>query len=718
MTATAASSARPLTERAVEALRRAGNPFRNYFARNPDDEVCARFHVAELYAPQREQLLGVVDLYRYSPAMHSEVVPVLGNKGAGKTHLLHSIKHGPEGAWQLLVTPGTYQKDSEFLEYLLFQLIDTLLGGGKQKNTRPLDYVGEMVVRGVFGASLVALTPAQRLEAFPAPGLGRWVQRLGLGTSQATERVQWLIDCLGKPVALPFQPGAVRKACGEAGMEPNRALELVLAHVDRTEPRNTAGLMRRYVLEGFARAVFLGDEGDLATFLTYGFAELDFQVRPTRQDLVLALFKVLMNVLQSLRVPVVFAFDQLEDLLLARRSDDAHRVAEAFFAGIVQAMHQLDGIAFLIFAERGLWNRFVPSLDGYIQDRLNNPIHLPSHGTLHSLKLEAPEPELVRQVVEARLRPALEQLPGFEQLPLAFPFTPEQVERIARTEPTLRDMLQQFRQLYDNVVFKKTEEASGGRPAAEAVTPEETPRVAELAPVVRSVVVVQTPEQAPAGVPVLPPTAATANRPSPAELWEQEVRSARRKLEPDGALTGATREIQLGLGAFLKLANEHGVKVGPWRVSHVVPEWTFGEHPTFGALSVAHWVCKGGQPWKVGVGLFMGRGPAKPRDLSIKLSALEVEPAVVDYLILLRPEDDLSLTGKSKACWQEAERKGRHARLEPLSLEALATLYAVPRVLAALTESLPEGQPLPNLADLLQEMCEKLLEQVCLPVQG
>ena len=95
-----------------------------------------------------------------------------------------------------------------------------------------------------------------------------------------------------------------------------------------------------------------------------------------------------------------------------------------------------------------------------------------------------------------------------------------------------------------------------------------------------------------------------------------------------------------------------------------------------------------------------------------------MEPVVIDHLILLRPEDDLSLTGKSKACWQEAERRGRHARLEPLSLEAFATLYAVPRVLASLTESLPEGQPLPNLADLLQDRCDKLLEQVCMPVQG
>ncbi len=135
-------------------------------------------------------------------------------------------------------------------------------------------------------------------------------------------------------------------------------------------------------------------------------------------------------------------------------------------------------------------------------------------------------------------------------------------------------------------------------------------------------------------------------------------------------------------------------------------------------LSIAHWVCKGGQPWKLGIGLFLGRGPAKPKDLQTKLAALEVEPAVIDHLILLRPEDDLALSGKSKTLWQEAERRGRHARLEPVSQEAFASLYAFSRVIATLTESLPEGQPLPNLADVLQEKCEKLLEQVCMPVQG
>jgi hypothetical protein len=714
-------SSRPLSERALEVLRRAGNPFRNYFARNPDDDVCARYHVPELFARERDQLLGVVDLYRYEPTTHSEVVPVLGNKGSGKTHLLHSIKHGPEGAWQLLVTPGTYQRDTDFLEYLLFQVIDTLLGGGRQKNVRPLEYVGEALARNLLRAALGGLSPAERLQLFPVPGLGRWARRLGLGGSQAQERTQWLVDTLARP-APAATGGSLRRACEEAGVDANRAFELISARVDATEAHNTAGLMRRQILQGFAKAALLGDEADLASFLTYGFAELEFQVRPTRQDLVLALFKALMGVLHELRVPVVVAFDQLEDLLLARRSDDVHRTAEAFFAGIVQAMHHLEGISFLVFAERGLWNRFVPSLDGYIQDRLNNPIHLPEHGTLKALRLEAPAPDLVRRVVEARLQPALEALPDFADLAPLFPFTAEQVERVARTEPTLRDMLQQFRHLFDLVVFGPgVEERSRPETITETISdavlatlPEEEAPVNRLTeveppPAVKSLVVVETPAE--------PPVPAAA-KPSLGELWEQELRSARRKLEPEGALTGATRELQSGLGAFLQICLEHGVKVGPWRLQHVVPEWSFGEHPTYGVIGIAHWTTRGGQPWKVGVGLFLGRGSAKPRDLGTKLTALEVEPAVIDHLILLRPEDDLGLSGKSKTLWQDAEKRGRHARLEPVALDAFAALYAFPRLVAALTESLPEGQPLPNLADLLQEKCEKLLEQVCMPVQG
>ena len=556
--------------------------------------------------------------------------------------------------------------------------------------------------------ALSGLSRDEQIELFPGVGIARWARKIGLGSGQAHEQTQWLIDRLARPLT-PGSEATLRQICDECQLDLTKACALACRQIESAEAHSTAGLMRRHIHQGLARAALLGDEGELANFLTFGFAELEFRMRPSRQDLVLALFKVLMEVFLDLKIPVVVAFDQLEDLLLARRADDGHRVAEAFFAGIVQIMHQIGGICFLVFAERGLWNRFVPSLDGYIQDRLNNPVHVPGHGTLKALRLEAPPPDLVRRVVEARMRPIREELGDWAELPTIYPLTEDQVLRIARTEPTLRDMLQQFRHLYDHLVYGETTgpayEKSAESGAHQNVTPHTGLRTPDsLPPGVKSVVVVETPADAP--------------KLNLRELWEQEMRSARRKLEPDGALTGATRELQAGLGSFLQICHEHGVKVGPWRLQHVVNELAFGEHPTYGVLTIAHWTCRGGQPWKVGVGLFLGRGPGKPKDLEIKLGALEITPQIIDHLILLRPEDDLALSGKSKTLWQDAEKRGRHARLEAISLDGFAALYAFPRFLTAVNETIAAGQPLPNLADLLQETCEKLLEQVCMPVQG
>jgi hypothetical protein len=700
MTVTACE--RTLSETTLQVLRQAGNPFRNFFARNPDDDVCARYHVRELFAKEREQLLGVVDLYRATPTMHSEMIPVLGNKGAGKTHLLHSIKHGQQGARQLLVTPGTFQKDTDFLEYLLFQVIDTLLGGGKQNGQRPLVSIGEELGRRLLLRSIYATSQSEQMELFPAPGLGKWFRKLGLGSAQNLERVHWLVEQLARPAAST----PLRHLSAEVQLDADKTCELVWKHLDRTETHNTAGVMRRHIHHGLVRAALLGDERELANFLTYGFAEIEYQVKPSRQELVLALFRVLMEVFQSLKIPVVIAFDQLEDLLLVRRTEDGHRIAEAFFAGLVQAMHQLDGICFLVFAERGLWNRFVPSLDGYIQDRLNNPVHVPGHGTIKALRLEAPAAELVRRVVEVRMTQAQGQL-SLELGDSIHPFTQEQIQQIARTEPTLRDMLQQFRQLFDHLVFGEVQKAAYD---TETTTTNFTPSAAGMPGPVKSVVIVEVPAQSPA----LPRASADAF--DLRGMWQQALADAKAKLEPEGSLTGATRELQAGLGTFLQICHEHGVKVGPWRLQHVVADFTFSEHPTYGAMSIAHWVCKDGQPWKVGVGLFLGRGAGKPRDLEIKLAALDMTPSVIDHLILLRHDDDIALTGKSKTIWQEFERKGLHARLEPLRLDHFTVLYAFPRWLAALNESLPPGQALPNLADLIQEQCENLLEQVCMPI--
>lgn len=712
----------------LEALRRAGNPFRNYFARNPDDDTCARFHVADLYAAEREQLLAVVDLYRGDPTTHSEVIPILGNKGAGKTHLLHSIKHGEHGGRQLLVTPGIYQRDTEFLEFLLYQTVDTLLGGGRQRGVRPIEVVGDELCRRVLARALPEMTPSEKDRLFPATGLGRWARALGFGGLSGEERCGKLVAALAAPAPGPIMPRCVR-LLKEGGLPPSDAFAIASTYIQKTETHNTAGLMRRALYQGFCKATLLNDESDLALFLTNGFAELPFNVRPTRQDLVLALFKALMELFRGLQMPVVVAFDQLEDLLLARRGDDGPRIAEAFFAGLVQAMHQLEGICFLVFAERGLWNRFVPSLDGYIQDRLNNPVHVPDYGTIQALRLEAPPVEHVFQVVETRLRGVLAQTPNGVGLPAIYPFTNEQVTRIATSESTLRDMLIQFRHLFDSIVYDKGNLPVPAAPTADlapliqqitepppvAYETEPDPEADSEGPVqIKNVAVIldelppPLPKPMPAG-PALTPAGLL-------ELWEQEIRTARRKFEPEGALTGGTREIQAGLGQLLAYCHDHGIKVGPWRLQHVVNEWTFGEHPTYGVLTLAHWACKDGQPWKVGIGLFLARGGGKPRDLEVKLAAFDVEPTMIDHLILLRPDDDLALSGKSKAMWADAERRGRHARIEALGLDAFALVASFPRWLAVIRDALGEGQPMPDLAPMIQDKCDRLLEQVCMPM--
>jgi hypothetical protein len=299
--------------------------------------------------------------------------------------------------------------------------------------------------------------------------------------------------------------------------------------------------------------------------------------------------------------------------------------------------------------------------------------------------------------VAARLKPALEELGNeTKQCSAIYPFSDEQIARVAKTEPTLRDMLQQFRHQFDSVVY-------GHNPATmveqDPPTVREVPVSGELPPQVKSLVQVETPanpmfppmpeafppvarriatqdaidlglwptiqkpmpkiEPKTEAIPVevqqpKPPelaTTITISKTNLLELWKEECSAALVKLSPEGALTGAARELQSGLGSFLGTAHEHGVKLGPWRLTHVVPELSFGDHPTYGMISLAHWAGKAGKTWRLGIGLFLGRGPGKPRDLAVKLAAFDGEPCVLDQLILLRPSDDVAITGKSKTLW-------------------------------------------------------------------
>ena len=180
--------------------------------------------------------------------------------------------------------------------------------------------------------------------------------------------------------------------------------------------------------------------------------------------------------------------------------------------------------------------------------------------------------ELVRRVVEARLRPVLDEVPGGEALGELYPFSEEQIANIARTEPTLRDMLQQFRHLFDHRIYGPDDAHVIPVPVAtsdmeEPVTENRLSALlgndpAEDVPLtefhVKQIDVIDsTPEGLTATeLPTIDPTLLQELQPTVArkatlltsdsliELWEQEFRAAKRRLEPEGALTGATRELQ------------------------------------------------------------------------------------------------------------------------------------------------------------------------------
>ena len=123
------------------------------------------------------------------------------------------------------------------------------------------------------------------------------------------------------------------------------------------------------------------------------------------------------------------------------------------------------------------------------------------------------------------------------------------------TEPTLRDMLQQCRHLFDHIVYGQDAWNNRREPADRRYPDcgrfrDRLPADPEPDQIMFDNVALKSVAIIRAEDPVATASGAMTTS-GMIELWCQEQRSALRKLMPDGAMTGATREIQAGLGAFL-----------------------------------------------------------------------------------------------------------------------------------------------------------------------
>lgn len=664
----------------MERLRRKGNPFRQQFARNSDDAVCSLYDVAELFFDERQTIGELIDTHRGDPRLPTSVLTILGARGAGKTHLLHCLKHGQADAPRLFITPGTFrvdaQQDSSFLEYLLYQMINVLLSGGEQRGQRPAVFVGEAVVRRLLTAALSEVDDDRARSLLPSTIGRRWSRLVGVGSTMDRSKIEALV----KQLETSDQP--CEAILREARIDPVELEALVDAHLTRTERRDLKGAFRRRILLGFFRATVCRSEGELADFLTDGFADVPFVAPPTRSQLTLTLLQSLIEVIGGAGIPIAVAFDQLEELLYGRTEDEIRRSSDGFFGGIVQLMSQAPGLTVLLFAEEGLWNRLVPNLPPHILDRLHEPIHLPSRGLLRGIRLKTPTATQLARVVSRRVRRTLGTDVSVDHLPLEFPFSATFLEHLAAKETVLRLMLQGCCQRLDEM-FSSMEAPGAERVDAPSLTPGAT-------------------------------TSSTSENFE--EQWHQEVRAARRRLAPVGSLAAAAGELQAGLARWLQRCQELGVEQDDWRIESVLDAVPVGDHPSHGLLSIVHWA-KGAEIQRVGIGLWLGRGIAKPRDLETKLRVFESEPCPIDHLILVRPADDARLTGKTGQAWSAAVERHWSVRLELADLDDFAKLHSYPRWAHLLGEAQLPPSAMSKLAQFLANETGGILQRLSLPTR-
>jgi len=201
------------------------------------------------------------------------------------------------------------------------------------------------------------------------------------------------------------------------------------------------------------------------------------------------------------------------------------------------------------------------------------------------------------------------------------------------------------------------------------------------------------------------------------DRWSQEVRAAERKLKPVGSLSAATAEIHGGLGRWLQVCRMLGVEQDDWKLVGVRDHVQVGDHPVYGGLTTLEWKNDSGDTKTLGVGLWLGRGVGKPRDLEAKLAVFQKQPAVVDHLILFRPSDDVRLSGRSQTLWDEAVAKGCSLRLEAVELDALAKLHVFPAWMQQLQDSFPNDSAPEHAYVFLAEQTEDVMLRLGLPME-
>jgi hypothetical protein len=670
-------------EAAIRFLRGEENPFDAFVVPDKPAHEFSQCHVAEVHRDELERTCGAIAKYRdpdYATRRQlpeTRVLIVRGVRGSGKTHLLHVLRQRDTETPECWVCPRHFDAGFPFAEYLLSELVRTILSAEEAEGGPRLRWCARALGRRLLFESVATLGPDHwpywanpKVRVHPARSGGR---EAGSATRPAG------FEALLNQLATGSESTPLADLCADHGLSPTAALALAMRHLDRTEIGTGAAVrMRREVLLAFCELAFRDRPDRLASLLEQDFAQPDAALPPARAETVTSLLQTLTEVLAAVRVPIVYAFDNMERLLAPRGPVDLP-TAQSFFNGLAHLVDQTRGLLAILFVERGLWNQFGPAINTFADHRLRQGVRVRDYGCVWDLELKPPTPEQIEQVVRRRMRPLLARAPGGTPLPPCFPFAPEEVRQIATAGvDVLRTALLRLRDRYDEIVLPADQRL-------QVPAPEE--------PV------------APGPAPAVSPSADTLG-----QGWEEAAAAGRRRLQMSRR-TSLAQELHTGLGRWLELLADQ--LVDGWRLAGVRTAVAYGDHPTFGVVTVATWTNAQQCTFRVALAPVLGEGRAMPKDLAIKLSVLGQRPPIAEQLVVLwpvpqGPADVQQLPAATRQVWEQ-RASGPAVTLCALTLPDFAWLLGFPEWLAAhVAESRPEA-----LQGFVMERTGYLLADLC-----
>lgn len=687
-----------ISTKALDHLKGKDNPFELLVRPQLRDDNFRAQHVEELLRGDRRLLLEIIDWYRVpeyagqNSLRATRVVTVRGPRGAGKTHLLQSLIYRDDGKSQILIRPSHYATDPDFPEYLLAQLKTALIEPDEIYHGSPFEDIARTVTRRLLRQTILAFEPTDYIFA-SSPSAWERFRLLWNDASAIVHRWRRLGDILQDPNTTQDLPELLKRH----DFPVERCLQLIIGHVNRYEAGDDLPtLMRRQLYIALARTALAEDSAAFQAFIRGDYlhdkAEKDangtdgFAAHP-RAEVVRCLLQSLIEACALVRLPVVFAFDNLEGLFSPTGTLNGELI-KAFFSNLAQAIDNTKGFLFLIFAENGLYQSEIANRMGeFARDRLAQGVPLPGRGPVSLIDLHPPTAAEMKSLVRARVRVLLADFPEKDHVVDEFPFSPEFLAKeLGENSRGLRNSIQRLRDQYSRAVYAPD---------------------SQLAPVERE------------GVP------------EPTQLvdavldaaWQNQLKLATPKLY---AMTNFFESFHAGLGTLLQRLLP--LKAGDWTLTEVQPTVSVGDNATYGIVTLLKW--KGdaqsgetsGQEVRTAVAFLLAGGPGMAVDLRSKFDAFQKRPKPAQLIVLwptqrgdsAKGTSDLhsdNLPEKTRKAWDDSSDHSK-AVLRRLPKEALRDVAAVPGWLQEINEALDQPLPDDKVRAFLDEHCGSLIPLV------